>query len=135
MRRALRWLAAILFVGAGLNHFRNPAMYVSIIPPGFPSPRLLVFVSGVAEVAGGLGLLVRPLRRAAGWGLVLLLVAVFPANVYMALYPERFHLPPWIAWARLPLQGVFVAWVGWIALAPRQEASSPPARPSSRPER
>ena len=117
VRRLFRGLAAVLFVGAGLNHFRNPGFYVSIIPPSFPSPRLLVFVSGVAEIAGGLGLLVRPLRRAAGWGLIVLLIAVFPANVYMALQPERFRLPPWLAWVRLPLQGVLMAWVWWVALA------------------
>ena len=117
LRVVFRWLAALALVATGLNHFRDPAMYVSIIPPGFPSPRLLVFISGVAELAGGLGLLVPPLRRAAGWGLILLLVAIFPANIYVALHADRFRLPIWFAWVRLPLQGVFIAWVWWVALA------------------
>ena len=90
LRTTLRWLAAIGFVAAGANHFRDPAMYGRIIPPGFPNPPLLVAASGVCEMAGGLGLLIKPLRRAAGWGLIALLLAVFPANVYMALRPRRF---------------------------------------------
>src|SRR4051794_5021380 len=70
LRAALRWLAAAFFVAAGVNHFVRPAFYRQIVPPGLPSPALLVVVSGVCEIAGGVGLLVRPLRRAAGWGLV-----------------------------------------------------------------
>lgn len=122
LRTGLRWLAALLFVAAGLNHFRHPTFYRQIIPPGFPDPRLLVAVSGVSEVAGGLGLLVRPLRRAAGWGLIALLVAVFPANLYMALHPERvpdLHVPQWALWLRLPLQPVMIAGVWFIALGRR----------------
>lgn len=115
-RRAFRGVAAALFIAAGLNHFRSPGFYVAIVPPMFPSPGLLVMLSGVFEVAGGIGLLSRPLRRPAGWGLILLLVAVFPANIFMALRPERFGIPPWLLWLRLPLQGVLVAWVWWVAL-------------------
>ena len=116
MRVAWRWLAALFFVFAGVNHFLHPHFYERIVPPGFPSPKLLVIVSGVAEIAGGLGLLIRPLRRAAGWSLLALLVAIFPANLYMALHPARFGMPPWLLWARLPLQVVLVAWVWWVAL-------------------
>ena len=125
MRRLWRWVAALLFILAGANHFLNPHFYERIVPPGFPSPRILVIVSGLAEIAGGLGLLIRPLQRAAGWGLIALLVAVFPANIHMALYPERFGIVPWILWARLPLQVVLVAWVWWVALgrSPRKRTS------------
>src|SRR5665213_2439289 len=114
-RIALRWLAAAGFTAAGIKHFTNADFYQRIIPPGFPNPPWLVAVSGACEIAGGLGLLIRPVRRAAGWGLIALLVAVFPANIYMLQHPELFHLAPWILWARLPLQAVFVAWV-WIAM-------------------
>src|SRR5689334_273150 len=89
LRSVLRWLAAGGFVLAGMNHFIHPAMYRQIIPPGFPRPDALVVVSGIAEIVGGIALLIPRLRRAAGWGLIALLLAVFPANVYMAVAPER----------------------------------------------
>jgi len=117
LRIALRWIAAIAFALAGINHFVNPAFYEQIIPPAFPAPTMLVAVSGVCEIAGGIGLLIAPLRRSAGWGLIALLVAVFPANIYMAMHPERFigmGSGRWLLWLRLPLQFVFIAWI-WFA--------------------
>ena len=116
MRTILRGLAAIFFIVAGTFHFLKPEMYLQIMPPYFPEPQLLVMVSGVAEIAGGLGLLVPPLRRAAAWGLIALLLAVFPANIYMVQHPGQFHFAPWILWARLPLQGGFIAWVWFVAI-------------------
>jgi uncharacterized membrane protein len=116
MRIILRGLAAIFFVVAGTFHFFRLELYLQIMPPYFPAPQLLVAVSGVAEIAGGIGLLIRPLRRAAGWGLIALLLAVFPANIYMLQHPGQFHFAPWILWARLPLQGVFIAWVWFVAI-------------------
>jgi uncharacterized membrane protein len=116
MRIILRWLAMIFFVVAGTFHFLKPGPYVQIMPPYFPAPQLLVAVSGLAEIAGGVGLLIRPLRRAAGWGLIALLIAVFPANIYMAQHPGQFHFAPWILWLRLPLQIVFIAWVWFVAI-------------------
>lgn len=118
MRIAMRWLAAAFFVLAGLNHFRHPTFYDRIVPPMFPAPRALVTVSGVCEIAGGLGLLARRLRVAAGWGLLALLVAVFPANVYMAMHPEvipELRVPAWLLWLRLPIQPLLMAWVRWIS--------------------
>jgi len=123
MRIILRWLAAIFFISAGTFHFVRPELYRQIIPSGYPAPELLVAVSGAAEIAGGLGLLLRAWRRAAGWGLIALLVAVFPANLYMAQHPGQFHLAPWLLWARLPLQGVFIAWV-WFAAIQRSQRES-----------
>jgi uncharacterized membrane protein len=114
-RTILRVLTAALFVFAGANHFVNPSFYRGIVPPSFPSPALLVAISGVCEIAGGVGLLLRPLRRAAGWGLVALLIAVFPANLYMALHPDQMHIAHWLLWLRLPLQGVFILWVWYIS--------------------
>lgn len=108
---------AALFVGAGVLHLARPRLFEAIVPPALPRPRLLVYVSGVAEIAGGLGLLVPGAREWAGWGLVALLVAVFPANVHMAREAARFRrlAPAWVLWARLPLQGVLIAAVLWAA--------------------
>ena len=123
IRVSLRGLAAIFFIVAGSFHFLKPALYLQIMPPYLPDPGLLVAVSGIAEMAGGLGLLICPVRRAAGWGLIALLIAIFPANIYMLQHPERFHFAVWVLWARLPLQVVFVAWVWWVALkGTRREA-------------
>jgi uncharacterized membrane protein len=117
--RLLRVAAAIFFVAAGANHFVNPDFYRKIVPPGFGSPAVLVAVSGVAEIAGGMGLLIPRLRRWAGWGLIALLIAVFPANVYMAVSPQSIpdlHFSRWTLWLRLPLQGVFMVWVWYAGL-------------------
>jgi uncharacterized membrane protein len=130
MRTILRWLAATFFVVAGAFHFLKPEMYLQIMPPYFPAPQLLVAVSGLAEIAGGIGLLLRPWRRAAGWGLIALLIAVFPANIHMVQHPGQFHYAPWISWARLPFQGVFIVWVWFAAVQEPQRdrniAATPP---------
>ncbi len=107
-----RLLLAVLFVLAGLNHFLHPATYVAMIPPYLPFPDALNVISGAAEIAGGIGILIPWLRRAAAWGLIALLVAVFPANIHMALHGlAGVVIPTWVLWARLPLQFVFIAWV------------------------
>ena len=116
MKKTLWILAAVFYVGAGILHFRAPAAYLKIMPPYVPWPEAMVYVSGIAEIAGGLGLLLPATRRLAAWGLVALLIAVFPANVYMAMNPIYLGaspMPGWIAWARLPLQGILIWWVLW----------------------
>jgi uncharacterized membrane protein len=120
VRTALRGLLAATFVTAGVLHFTSPETYLRVMPPYLPYPRTLVLVSGAAEIAGGLGVLVPRLRRAAGWGLVALLVAVFPANVHMALNPDQIaglNIAPMLLWLRLPFQAVLIAWVWWCAVA------------------
>ena len=115
-RTIARVVASMFYVGAGLMHFLRPAPYVKIMPPFLQWPLELVYVSGAAEVAGGLGLLAPTLRRAAAWGLVALLVAVFPANIYMALAQVQVTANPapgWLLWARLPLQALLIWWVLW----------------------
>ena len=109
---------ALAFIGAGVMHFVKPRPFVEIVPPALPEPVALVAISGVAEIAGGAGLLFKRTRRAAGWGLLALLVAVFPANVYMAVAAERFSAfaPAWALWARLPLQPLMMLGVWWAAL-------------------
>src|SRR5579862_9778794 len=112
--KAALFLTAAFFTFAGFLHFVRPAPFVQIVPPFIPHPLAMVYLSGAAEIAGGLGLLVRPLRRAAAWGLVALLVAVFPANIYMALDQVQVtavSLPVWLLWGRLPLQFVLIWWV------------------------
>ena len=112
-RSVSRSTLAVLFIAAGVMHFVKPRSYERIVPPGLPSPATLVAVSGLAEIVGGVGLVIPRLRRPAGWGLVALLVAVFPANVYMAVRPDRFTdlgVPAWLLWLRLPLQGGLIAW-------------------------
>jgi uncharacterized membrane protein len=100
-----------LFITAGVLHFMRPEPFVRIMPPGLPAPELLVYLSGAAEIGLGLGLLPRRTRRLAAWGLVALLLAVFPANVYMATLPGGgLGLPQWVLWARLPLQGLLIWW-------------------------
>lgn len=112
--RSSRLLGAF-FLLAGVNHFAMPKPYRKIVPPGFGDPELVVAISGVAEVLGGAGALLPRTRRLAGLWLVALLAAVFPANVYMALRPERFASIPRIAlFARLPLQPLMMWWV-WRA--------------------
>jgi len=117
-RVAFRWLAAAAFVCTGVKHFTSAEAFRRIVPPALPRADVLVAVSGVAEIAGAVGLLVPRLRRPAGWGLVALLVAVFPANVYMAVSADpaaTMGLPRWALWARLPLQAVLIGWVEWVS--------------------
>lgn len=111
-RTISRLLMALFFIAAGLNHFRRPEIYLAMMPPYLQWPETLNLISGAAEIAGGTGALVPVVRNAAGWGLIVLLAAVFPANIHLALqgWPEM-DLPRWVLWARLPLQGVFIAWV------------------------
>lgn len=111
-----RVVLAGLFVGAGVLHLVRPEPFERIVPPGLPAPSLLVLVSGLAEILGGAGLLPARTRRAARWGLGALLLAVFPANVWMALDPVAAgvpEVPRWVLWARLPLQPLLMAWVWW----------------------
>ena len=111
-----RLLLGAFFLGAGSLHFLKPRPYVSIVPDALPHKRELVYVSGVAEIAGGVGVLAAPTRRAAGWWLIATLLAIFPANVNMAVNAERFSVPEPLLWARLPVQGLLIAWVWRVAV-------------------
>jgi uncharacterized membrane protein len=111
--RGLRALVGPAFVVAGALHFLRTRWYEAIVPDYLPAHREIVFVSGAAEMVGGAGLMVPSTRRAAGWWLIATLVAIFPANVWMAQHPERYELPGGRAalLARLPFQAVFIALV------------------------
>jgi uncharacterized membrane protein len=112
--RLLNRLPGPMFVIAGALHFVRPRIYKAIMPDWVPAHDAMVAASGVAEIAGGAGMMVPATRRWAGWWLVATLIGVFPANLHMALHPERYRRIPGGApalWARLPLQGVLIAWV------------------------
>lgn len=113
--RLVRFLAGPFFVLAGVMHFLIPKVYARIVPPYVPgSPEAIVYASGVAEIAGGVGLMAGPTRRLAGWWLIATLLAVFPANVHMALNADDYPEVPGgqtALWARLPLQAIFITWV------------------------
>ncbi|HEV2644139.1 MAG TPA: hypothetical protein VGT98_15610 [Candidatus Elarobacter sp.] len=111
--RASTIVTGVLFIAAGAVHFIRPAMYEQIVPPQLGHAGVLVAISGLAEIAGGLGLMIPQTRRAAGIGLIALLVAVWPANIYMAFEADRFAAaaPAWVLWSRVPLQVALIWWV------------------------
>ena len=107
-------LASAFYVFAGIQHFVNPRWFVQIVPPYLPYPLELVYISGFCEITLGLLLLIPSLRFIAAWGLILLLIAVFPANIYLAqTNGEAMNTTPLIAWGRLPFQLVFITIAYW----------------------
>jgi uncharacterized membrane protein len=136
IKTVARAVLATFMIGIGTLHFVAPANFVKIVPAWLPAATALVLVSGFFEVLGGIGLLVPRVRRAAGWGLVALYVAVFPANVNMAIYdiqPEGLTIPPALLWARLPFQVGFIAWALWTSGALRRPAVTEVARSDAAP--
>src|SRR4051812_17307214 len=121
-----RMTTGAIYVMSGLLHFLRPRMYEAIMPDYLPRHRELVLASGAAEMAGGVGLLSERTKRPAAVWLIATLVAIFPANLHMALHPERYRrFPRWALYARLPLQAVLIAQV-WRA-AHRHSPSDEPA--------
>jgi uncharacterized membrane protein len=108
-----------LFIAAGFMHFVSATPYLAMMPPWLPHPGLLVAVSGLAEIAGGIGVLFDRTRRMAAWGLIALLLAVFPANLQVALHGwPGTDFPGWVLWVRLPFQVLFVGLVYRCCLKP-----------------
>ncbi len=106
-----------LFIFAGIMHFVSPSFFVKIVPPPLaPWALELTYISGFFELLGGIGLLIPQTRTWAAYGLMALLVAVYPANIYMALEPAKFGVPAWILYARLPLQFGLLWWLWRIRL-------------------
>jgi len=112
LRTLSRVLLGLAFIIGGANHFRDPAPYIAMMPTWLPSPEMLNLISGAAEIAGGIGVLIPQTRNAAATGLILLLIAVFPANLHVAIngWPGM-DIPRWVLIARLPFQLLFIAWV------------------------
>ena len=104
-------LLGIFFIVAGVMHFVATATFAKIVPPFLPDPRLLVQISGVFEILGGIGVVVPATQRFAAWGLVALLIAVFPANIFMAIHHAQWPgIPVWALWTRVPLQIPLILW-------------------------
>ena len=102
---------SVFFVYFGIDHFINPDFYLSIMPPAFPLHAEAVYISGFFEILGGICVLIPSLRKLAGWGLIALLVSVYPANIYMAINPEAFpEISIGLLYFRLPLQFLFIYW-------------------------
>ncbi len=121
----LKYLFAVFFVLAGVNHFINTAFYLKIMPPFLPWHLLLVYLSGVVEIVLGVLLLIPKLTRMAAWGLIALLIAIFPVNINMALNHELY--PDYSAtalWVRLPLQFILLAWAYWYTLPAKRGLES-----------
>jgi uncharacterized membrane protein len=122
MAAGSRGALALFFIVAGAAHFTTPAPYLAIVPTYLPWPAAIVALGvGVAEILGGLGVCFRATRRAAGWWLIALLLAVFPANIHAistGMNISGHALPPWILWAQLPFQLLFIAWVYRVCLRP-----------------
>lgn len=109
-----RSMLTVFFVMAGTSHLLAPPAYLTIMPPYLPWPSQLVALSGIAEILGGLGVLLAPTRKWAGWGLIVLLIAVFPANVQAlstGMIVHGYQVPIWMLWLRLPFQLVLLGWV------------------------
>ncbi len=119
MSRA-RALLGAFFLFAGTMHFVKPRAYQAIVPRALPAPRAIIYASGVAELAGGAGVLSARAAPLAGWWLIATLVAVFPANVNMAVNADRFRsVPEPLLWARLPVQGAILYWIWRVAIRRR----------------
>jgi uncharacterized membrane protein len=115
-KELLRVILAVAISVVGILHFAIAEPFIKIMPPYLPYHRELVYISGFFEILGGIGLLVPPVSRAAAWGLIALFLAVFPANINMAIH--QISLPgvpdsPWFQAIRLPLQAVLIAWAWW----------------------
>jgi uncharacterized membrane protein len=108
-----KYLLAIFMIVAGTIHFVNPAFFLKIMPPYLPLHKELVLVSGVFEVLLGVLLLIPRCSRLAAWGIMALLIAVFPANIYLYQHQDILPASPIIHLLRLPLQGMFVLWAFW----------------------
>jgi uncharacterized membrane protein len=122
LRFLVRLLLAALFLFAGAVHLRRPEFFLPIMPPAIPHPIACILISGVFELLGGIALLVpvRSIQFLTGWGLTLLLLAVFPANIYMAVDHVKINgvlIPAWILWARLPLQPLLIGAALWVTQA------------------
>jgi uncharacterized membrane protein len=110
-----KWIFGIAFIFAGINHFLNPDFYLRIMPPYLPWHLFLVQLSGIIEIVLGVLLLIPKFTRFAAWGLIALLIAVSPANIYMAMNTELFpNFNPILIYLRLPIQFVLIAWAFWF---------------------
>jgi uncharacterized membrane protein len=126
-KRVLLWVMALFYIGAGVMHLARPDFYLPMMPPYLPWHFALVIISGLAEIVLGIAVLVPALRAAAAWGVIALLIAVFPANVHIALHDVPVfgaaHGAGALNWVRLPIQGVLILWAWWYTGETRPRAA------------
>lgn len=123
-KEILRGILAVCIIVVGITHFIRPEQYGRIVPPQLPHPIALVYISGIFEILGGLGLLIPFVSVAAAWGLIALFIAVFPANINQALHSipiEGIPHHPVLYWVRLPFQAVLIAWAWWYTRKPEEQ--------------
>ncbi len=115
VKTILKYILAAAFVIAGINHFVNPPFYLKMMPPVLPAHLFLVYLSGVFEILFGILLAIPKFSRLAAWLIIALLIAVFPANIYMAMNPQLFpEFTQTALYTRLPLQIILIAWAFWF---------------------
>lgn len=122
-KETLRGILALSLVIVGITHFLRPEQYARIVPPPFP-PLSSVYLSGVFEILGGIGLLIPGLSVTAAWCLIALFIGVFPANLYMTFHNIKIDgIPqsPTLYWLRLPLQAVLIGWAYWYTRNPQTQ--------------
>lgn len=127
LKRPLLYLMGPAYIVAGVLHFVVPELYAQIVPPVFPAALAFVYLSGLAEIAVGIGLLIPRTRQYAAWTTVALLIAIFPANIYMATHgvvieglPGGGDPSEFVRWGRLPFQGVLILWALWYTRPPTE---------------
>lgn len=123
-KEILRVILSVAIIVVGITHFIRPDQYAKIVPPQLPYPLELVYISGVFEILGGIGLLIPFLSVAAAWGLIALFIAVFPANINQTINSipiEGIPHHPLLYWARLPFQAVLIAWAWWYTRKPQEQ--------------
>ncbi len=122
LKTVMKYLLAIFFILAGINHFRNPEFYLNIMPPYLPWHGPLHLLSGVLEILFGVLLLVPKYSRIGAWGLIAVLILVFPANIHMAMNTEQFPaIKPLLLYVRLPIQGLLILWAYWFTRPAREK--------------
>jgi uncharacterized membrane protein len=123
-KEILRGVLAVAIIIVGITHFTHADQFVRIVPPQLPDPLALVYISGVFEILGGIGLLIPIISVAAAWGLIALFIAVFPANINQALNSipiDGIPHHPLLYWFRLPFQAVLIAWAWWYTRKPENQ--------------
>jgi len=108
------YVMAVLYIAGGILHFTKTSTYLRIVPPYIPYHLAVVYISGILEIVLGAGLFFDKLRHYSALGLIILLIAIFPANVYMLTSGLFTSIPRWVLWLRLPLQAVLIAWAAWF---------------------
>ncbi|MFM7426640.1 MAG: DoxX family protein [Elainella sp.] len=135
-KEILRAVLAIAIIIVGITHFTHAEQYLRIVPTQLPHPLALVYISGVFEILGGIGLTIPWVSVAAAWGLIALFIAVFPANINQAIHSIPIDgIPhyPLLYWFRLPFQAVLIAWAWWYTRHPERQRGAAALRPQVKP--